>query len=205
MGPLEKLEKKYLKRLSFIHISLLLHIIFVGLVLAYNIYNRSIHGRVPLHHYLSDDPEPLFYRFQEILAQWYESVTPWNDAGTVKRSCSRKRMEHWHALMDAMSTIGALHSIQWSNRWWIDGERKIFSIHGKMHADAIPFIIFQPPQHFLNFRPLPQGHGSLRPIFGPWRMAWTDLGACPSKKYQFPFSFLNSAISWCRMAFPFSW
>jgi len=35
----------------------------------------------------------------------------------------------------------------------------------KNGADAARFFAYLPPQHFLNFRPLPQGQGSLRPAF----------------------------------------
>ena len=45
------------------------------------------------------------------------------------------------------------------------------------------------PQHFLNFRPLPQLQGSLRPIL----VTVTGLGfaSLPSVKCQTPFSRLN--------------
>jgi hypothetical protein len=33
-------------------------------------------------------------------------------------------------------------------------------------SDWIAAAADQPPQHFLNFLPLPQGQGSLRPILG---------------------------------------
>ena len=57
-------------------------------------------------------------------------------------------------------------------------------------------------QHRLYFFPLPQGQGSLRPILGPSRLTGPSLIIFPSKKYQAPSDFLNSASSWCTQGLP---
>jgi hypothetical protein len=41
------------------------------------------------------------------------------------------------------------------------------------------FRLGHAPQHFLNFFPLPHGHGSLRPIFCTWGVAATAAAALP--------------------------
>ena len=46
-------------------------------------------------------------------------------------------------------------------------------------ADDI-FMVNQGKQHFLYFRPLPQGHGSFRPVFGPaFGAGPLAAGTCP--------------------------
>ena len=60
------------------------------------------------------------------------------------------------------------------------------------------------PQHFLNFRPLPQLQGSLRPILGALRTTGFRVTLLPSVKSQPVFSFLKRASSWCTFASPFS-
>lgn len=62
----------------------------------------------------------------------------------------------------------------------------------------------QRPQHFLNFFPLPQVQGSLRPTF------FSSLTNCftgamrPSSKYHRPLTFLKEAISWWIFRLSFS-
>src|SRR5512145_2849100 len=69
--------------------------------------------------------------------------------------------------------------------------------------------IFEPlqaalPQHFLYFLPLPQGHGSLRPVRGPSRRIVGVLSSLPSTKYHLPSFFSNEERSRCGMVTPFS-
>ena len=53
-------------------------------------------------------------------------------------------------------------------------------------------------QHFLNFLPLPQGHGSFRPTFSSVFWIGSPPRTFPSRKYQTPSRRRNVARSrWC--------
>src|SRR6266850_2113791 len=67
-------------------------------------------------------------------------------------------------------TIKQLHKAFWYSRPIFQ-----FSFRARPPLQALP------RQHLLYFFPLPQGHGSLRPILTP-RFAWTDL-AIVSKSF----------------------